>query len=137
MKFFDEIEKYISYALLALIAIIVISATLEVGYVVATTIFEPPGFFIGLHDLFDLFGLFLMVLIGVELMSSVRTYIESHQIHAEIMVLIAITAVTRKVVILDSKDVEPMTLFGIGFLVIALTAGYFLLKRSRDETSAQ
>ena len=54
-----------------------------------------------------------------------------------LVLLIALTAVTRKVVILDSKDVEPMTLFGIGFLVIALTVGFFLLKRSRDETPAQ
>jgi hypothetical protein len=37
LKFFDQIEKYISYALLALMAVIVISATLEVGYIIALT----------------------------------------------------------------------------------------------------
>lgn len=80
MKIFDEIEKYTSYMLLALIAIIVVSATLEVGYTVVTEIFRPPGFFIGVEDLFELFGLLLMVLIGLELMSSVRTYMNDHQI---------------------------------------------------------
>ena len=40
-------------------AVIVISATIEVAYVVAINIFEPPGFFIGVEDLFQLFGLFL------------------------------------------------------------------------------
>ena len=131
MKFFDNIEKYTSYALLALISIIVISATLEVGYTVATDIFQPPGFFIGVEDLFDVFGLLLMILIGLELMHSVRTYLKDHKIHAEMMVLIAITAVTRKIVILDAKAIEPMVLLGIGFLIIALTAGYFLLRKSR------
>ena len=51
------------------------------------------------------------------------------------MVLIAITAVTRKIVILDAKAIEPMVLPGIGFLVVALTAGYFLLRKSRHATS--
>jgi hypothetical protein len=65
MKIFDQLEKYAAYALLALMAVIVLSATLEVGYEIATNLFEPPGFFIGVRDLFELFGLFLMVLIGI------------------------------------------------------------------------
>ena len=58
MNFFDQIEKYISYALLGLMALIVASATLEVAYVIITRIFRPPGYFIGVEDLFDLFGFF-------------------------------------------------------------------------------
>jgi uncharacterized membrane protein (DUF373 family) len=131
VKIFDQIESWISYALLGLMTIIVLSATLEVGYVVATNIFRPPGFFIGVEDLFDIFGLLLMVLIGLELMASIQMYIKSHEIHAEIMLLIAITAVTRKIVILDAKVIEPMMLFGVALLVLALTAGYYLLHRAR------
>ena len=57
MKFFDQLEKYAAYALLALMAVIVLSATLEVAYEIATNMFKPPGFFIGVRDLFELFGL--------------------------------------------------------------------------------
>ena len=39
MKFFDQVEKYISYTLLGLMALIVASATLEVAYVIVTDIF--------------------------------------------------------------------------------------------------
>ena len=130
MKFFDQLEKYAAYALLALMAVIVFSATLEVAYEIATNIFKPPGFFIGVRDLFELFGLLLMVLIGLELMTSIRMYLNNHSIHAELMLLVAITAITRKIVILDSTEIEPMVLFGIGFLVLALTAGYYLIRRS-------
>ena len=133
MKFFDQLEKYAAYALLALMAVIVFSATLEVAYEIATNIFKPPGFFIGVRDLFELFGLLLMVLIGLELMTSIRMYLNDHSIHAELMLLVAITAITRKIVILDSTEIEPMVLFGIGFLVLALTAGYYLIRRSRGE----
>lgn len=135
MKIFDNIEKYAAYALLGLMAVIVIAATLEVAYLIVTTIFEPPGFFIGVRDMFDLFGLFLMVLIGLELMASIRMYVKDHNIHAEVMLLIALTAVTRKVVILDAKTLDPLVLFALGVIIVALTAGYYLIRRSRGSTT--
>lgn len=131
MKFFDEIEKYVSYALLGLMVVIVAFSTFEVGYEIFRNIFEPPGFFLGVADLFELFGLFLMVLIGLELMTAIRMYLEDQSIHAELMLLVAITAITRKVVILDAKAIDPMTVFAIGFLLFALCGGYYLFRRTR------
>lgn len=134
MIFFDRLEKFAAYALLGLMAIIVLSSTLEVAYEIISNLFTPPGFFIGVRDLFELFGLFLMVLIGLELMMSIRMYLEDHNVHAELMLLVAITAITRKIVILDAKTIEPMILFGIAAVVIALTVGYYLIRRSRKES---
>ena len=131
--FFGNIEKYIAVALLGLMSIVVISATFEVAYVVATSVFEPPGFFIGVQDLFDIFGLFLLVLIGLELMTSIRAYltVEDRTVHAEWMLLVAMTAITRKVVILDATVIDPLLLFSIGFVIIALSVGYYLVRRNR------
>ena len=129
-RIYEYVEKYIAIALLGLMAIVVASATLEVAYEIATNIFEPPGFFIGVNDLFDVFGLFLMVLIGLELMTSIHFYIKDNNIHAELILLVAMTAITRKVVILDASATEPMMLFGIGFVIIALAVGYYLVSRS-------
>lgn len=132
MKFFHEIEKYIAIALLILMGVVVVSGAVEVGYEVLTSMIEPPGFFLGVAELFDIFGLFLMVLIGLELMTSIKMYLTDHTIHAEMMMLVALTAVTRKIVILDATKLEPMILFGIGFLVITLSAGYYMLRMRRD-----
>ncbi len=134
-RFFNYVEKYIAVALLGLMAVVVVSATLEVAYLVATNIFNPPGYFIGVEDLFRIFGLFLMVLIGLELLSSIRFYLRDSSIHAEMMLLIAMTAITRKIVILDAKVLDPMVMFAIGFIVIALAVGYFLVRRSNVERS--
>ena len=111
--------------------IVVASATVEVAYEVVTGMIDPPGFFLGVSELFDVFGLFLMVLIGLELMTSIHMYLDDHKIHAEMMFLVALTAVTRKIVIMDTNKMEPMLLFGIGFLVIALAVGYYLIKKNR------
>jgi uncharacterized membrane protein (DUF373 family) len=128
---FNKAEKYIAIALLVLMGIVVVSATVEVAFEVVTSLIDPPGFFLGVSELFDVFGLFLMVLIGLELMTSIHMYLEDHKIHAEMMFLVALTAVTRKIVILDAGKTEPMVAFSIGFLVIALAGGYYLVRKMR------
>lgn len=133
LKILDRVRKYIAIALLGLMAIIVVSATLEVAYQIVINMFEPPGFFIGVQDLFGIFGLFLMVLIGLELMTSIQMYLDHNSIHAELMLLVAITAITRKIVILDATKIDPMIMFGIGAVIIALALGYYLVRRSSVE----
>ncbi len=136
LKILDRVRKYIAIALLGLMAIIVVSATLEVAYEIVINMFEPPGFFIGVQDLFGVFGLFLMVLIGLELMTSIQMYLDHNSIHAELMLLVAITAITRKIVILDATKIDPMIMFGIGAVIIALALGYYLVRRSSAEKRA-
>ena len=130
MEIFGKIERVIAIALLVIMTVVVVSGALEVAWVVVNDLFQPPGFFLGVEDLFDIFGLFLMVLIGLELMTSIEMYLKENTIHAEIMFLVALTAVARKVVILDAKSSDYMTVFAIAALVIALAAGYYLIKRS-------
>ena len=129
MGIFAKIEKGIAIALLAIMTLVVISGALEVAWVVFNDLFEPPGFFLGVEDLFDIFGLFLMVLIGLELMTSIEMYLKDNTIHAEVMFLVALTAVARKVVIMDAKAIEPMTVFAIAALVLALSIGYYFIKK--------
>jgi uncharacterized membrane protein (DUF373 family) len=125
---FERVEKYAAIALLVLMGVVVFSAIIEVAWVLLSALMEPPGFFLGVTELFDVFGLFLMVLIGLELMSSVHMFMKDHMIHAEMMFLVAMTAVARKIVIMDSTNLDPMTVFAIGFLVLALSGGYYLVK---------
>ena len=126
----ENIERWISVILMLLMAVVVISGTAEIGYLIVTDILQPPGFFLGVSDLFDIFGLFLMVLIGLELLSSVKAFLQDHKLHAEAMFLIALTAITRKIVILDSSGVSYMTLFGLAALVLALSAGLFIIRKN-------
>ncbi len=132
MDIFHKAEKIIAIVLLSLMGVVVASGTIEVAYEIVTSLIDPPGFFLGVTELFEVFGLFLMVLIGLELMTSIHMYLGDHKIHAEMMFLVALTAVTRKIVIMDYSNVmDPMLIFSIGFLVITLASGYYLLKKNR------
>ncbi len=91
---------------------------------------EPPGFFLDVRELLEAFGLFLLILIGLELMASIHMYLSDHTIHADMMFLVALTAVTRKIVILETVETDPLLVFGLGFLILALSGGYFLIRKN-------
>ena len=136
MKIFHSIEKYVAMALLILMGVVVISGAVELAYELLRSLVEPPGFFIGVRELLDLFGLFLMVLIGLELMTSIQMYMNEHTVNVEMMFLVALTAVTRKIVIFDASKSDPMVVFGIGFLVVSLSVGFYLIKK-RNQAGEQ
>lgn len=137
MNLFKKLEEIIAIVLLFLMGVVVVFGAIEVGYEIVSGILSPPGFFLGVSDLFDIFGLFLIILIGLELMACIHMYLDDHNIHAEMMFLVALTAVTRKIVILDTKDIDPMFLMGIGVLVISLSGGYYLVKKTRVHSSTK
>lgn len=111
--------------------LVVVSGATELAYEIVTSMLEPPGFFVGVGELLDIFGLFLMILIGLEVMTSIQMYLEDHTIRAEMMFLVALTAVTSKIVIFDATGRGPIVILGIGFLVVLLAAGYYLVKKHR------
>ena len=48
------------------------------------------------------------------------------------MYVVAITAVTRKIVIADSSAVDPLMFIAFALLIAALSWGYFLTKSHRE-----
>lgn len=76
-------------------------------------------------------SVFSIVLIAIELMASVYMYMMDKSVHVEIMLLIAITTLTRKVVVLDleSKGDPALYMLGLAALLGTLVGGYYLVKR--------
>ena len=126
---FHAFEKFLAAVLLILIAAVAMIAVAELGYLLYIDMTSPHGLLMGLNELFEIFGMFLMVLIAIELMSSIYMYMKEKSVHAEMMLLIAITALTRKVVILDKETTGAMEMLGIAALLGTLIGGYYLVKR--------
>lgn len=77
--------------------------------------------------------MFLLVLIAIELMGSVYIYLKDESLHLEIMFLVAITAVTRKIVVLDSGETDALYLMGLALLIAALSWGYIAVVRAHKK----
>ena len=79
-------------------------------------------------------GTFLLILIGVELLDTIKAYFREKSIHVEIVLILAIIAVARSVILLDPSGMNGIDygieLMGIGIIVVGLGGGYYLIKMS-------
>jgi uncharacterized membrane protein (DUF373 family) len=78
----------------------------------------------------------LLVLIGLELLDTVRAYLKSHRIRLEVVLIVAVIALGRHIVELELENVDGLTLIGIAALIAALVGGYYLTRRLRATTAA-
>jgi len=125
-------EKIMIQALMVMMAIVLGLATLDLGWLIIKDIAKAPLFFLSIDDLLEIFGLFMLVLIGIELLESImKTYITQGQPHYEVVLSVAIIAIARKVIILDVKETDSLSLVGIAAIVVALTIGYYLMKKAQ------
>lgn len=130
LDYLKKIEKIIVISLILMMIIVLFLSTLDLGLIIVKSILTPPQFLLDINELLDIFGLFLLVLIGIELLESVKTYLLEKEIHVEVVFTVALIAIARKVIILDIKEIPSNTLLGIAVIVIALSIGYYLLKQS-------
>jgi uncharacterized membrane protein (DUF373 family) len=131
MKYLEKIEQVIVLSLLVMMVSVVLLSTIELGWLIVTDIITPPIFFLEIDELLDIFGMFLLVLIGVELLETVKMYLTSKSVHVEVVFIVAMIAIARKVIILDVKELSSLTLIGIGVIIFALSAGYYLVRRNK------
>jgi len=130
-------HKAIINTLTGLMGLVVMLATLELIYLIAMDILSPPLLLLEIDELLDIFGYFLLILIGVELLETLRIYLKEHALNVQVVLLVAMIAIARKVIILDSSEIESLTLIGIGFIILSLAAGYYLVKKSQDEPTCK
>jgi uncharacterized membrane protein (DUF373 family) len=131
-------EKFMIQALMVMMAVVLGLATLDLGWHIIKDIIKPPYFLLEIDQLLDIFGLFMLVVIGIELLETImKTYITQGQPHYEVVLSVAIIAISRKVIILDLKEVDSLSLIGIASIIVALTVGYFLMKRSQSHDTVE
>lgn len=122
-------ERGIVVAIIILMMITILVSTIELGVILHKEFMSEPQYLLDVANLTEVFGFFFMILIGLELLHTIKTYLTEESKHVEIVFLVAMIAVARKIIVLELKKLSPLTLLGLGSLIIALAAGYFLVKR--------
>jgi uncharacterized membrane protein (DUF373 family) len=129
-KIIKAFEKVIVLGLLSMMMLAVFVSSVELAIVLFQELMKPPMFLLNIDEMLEVFGFFLMVLIGLELLESIKSYLEDDRVHAEVVFLVAIVAISRKVIILDYKEIAPEMLYGMAAAIVALGIGYFLVRRA-------
>ena len=137
LSYLDKFQKIIISILTILMGLVVMLATLELIYVIAFEILSPPLVLLDADELLEIFGYFLLILIGIELLETFSIYLHERAINVQVVLLVAMIALARKVIILDAEEIPSLNLIAIGFIILALAAGYYLVKRSQDELNCK
>ena len=136
LELVNKFERFVYAALMVLLMVVLLFALGELCNLIIVNLTNPPQ--MGLlenHELTNILGVFLLILIGVELLDTIKAYFLENAIHFEIVILLAVVAIARKVILLDpaaspNPEFVGMELIGIGVVIVGLAAAYFLIKRA-------
>lgn len=126
------LKKWMSLIVLIVMAIIVAASIVELVIVIYQDIFDPTDnvLFLEISELFRIFSFVFIILIGFELMETIEMYFKKNVIHAEVVLLVAVIAVSRKVILLDLEKYDAIAIIGLGVIILALGGCYYFIKKS-------
>jgi uncharacterized membrane protein (DUF373 family) len=131
-----KIQKFVVWALAAMLVVVVLLSTVHLGSLIAEEAWKPPRFLIPVQGVLEIFGLFLLVLIGVELLETLKAQVKEDVIHVRVVLEVALIAMARKVIIEEPNAVPHLTLFGIAALILALGVAYCFERQGKSESEA-
>ncbi|OGP88439.1 MAG: phosphate-starvation-inducible E-like protein [Deltaproteobacteria bacterium RBG_16_47_11] len=138
LTYLKKFERIIVISLIGMMAVTITLTTIELGWLIIKEIVTPPLFMPEPNELLNIFGIFLLVLVGIELVYTLKTYLTENALHVEVVLMAALIAIGRKVIILDVKELSGLTLVGIAAIMFALSFGYYFIKQhSSDNGSAK
>lgn len=146
----EKIEKVIYAVLMILLVVVVFTAICDLISLLYETLVTTTPVILESHEMILVLGAFLLVLIGVELLDTIKAYFRENTIHVEIVVLLAIIAVARKALLLDPTITTTVTtngttvittvpmsgyefgveMIGVGVILVCFALGYYMIKKA-------
>lgn len=134
MNLYERFEQIVALVLSIVISGVIVIALWRLVYEVYAMMLD--GAFNPLdHRIFqNVFGMIMTLLIAMEFKHSIVkvVYRKAHIIQVKTVILIAQLALARKFIILDLKETGAMEIFALGFAVLVLAIGHWLLKINDD-----
>ena len=134
MEIVNKFEKVVYAVLMALLMLVIVIALVDLAWLLFHSLVVTSQYLLETYELIAVLGAFLLVLICIELLDTIKAYFKENTIHVEIVILLAIIAIARKVILLDPTGMNGIEfgveMMGIGVIVISLAAGYYVLKKA-------
>ena len=142
MKLFDDkqflsaihgYERQLAKLLAVLLAVVVGIAALELLVETGVTVVQrQTNWFDG--NLIKLLDRLLLIFIALEVLQNVTAYLRDQVVQIELVLLTALTAVARKVIVLPpGTENKPALMAGFGVIVVGLAAAYWLVRQARRD----
>ena len=131
-----KFEHVVIVSLISMMVLVVLLATIELGWIIVKDIITPPIILLEITELLEIFGFFLLVLIGVELLETIKAYLLDKVVHVEIVLEVALIAIARKVIILDLEKYDGLTVLSMAGLILSVATAFYVVRRKIKKTGS-
>lgn len=126
-KILHGIIHFAVRVLAVLMVLVILWGVADVAYVMYQRLVAEPFMLLTVSDILVIFGSFMAVLIAIEIFINITLYIKRDILPIKMVIATALMAIARKVIMLDFKDLEPMYIFAIAAVIVALGVTYWLI----------
>ncbi|MGL5881138.1 MAG: phosphate-starvation-inducible PsiE family protein [Xenococcaceae cyanobacterium] len=125
------VAKILSIILLAVIFVSLYDLVIVLGQELLFT--EANKFFD--RSIIKIFGLFLDILIALELLANIAVYLGKHSLQAELVIITSLIAVARKIIIFDFEKYPNsyLHLMALAVAILCLSISYLMVKIMNKE----
>jgi uncharacterized membrane protein (DUF373 family) len=129
----DRFEQVIAKFLGVLLLLLIVLSSFELLRQLAMALFQRQTVWQG-DALIMYFGELLNILIALELLQNITAYLKRHAVQIQLVLLTAITAVARKLIVLPGTvESKPLMVVALGLTVLALAGAYWLMRQANQQ----
>jgi len=110
--------------LAVLMVIVIYFGIADVLYVLYLRLTSEPLYLLNISDIFETFAAFLAVLVAIEIFVNIRIYLTGYEFPVKLVVVTAMMAIARKIIVLDFNKIEALEVFSLGAIMLALGLTY-------------
>ncbi|HVG59386.1 MAG TPA: phosphate-starvation-inducible PsiE family protein [Hyalangium sp.] len=136
-KILKVFEHTVVLVLMGLLMVVVALTTLELGWLVARDLRTVNGLLLDVDEMFELFGFFLLVLIGMELLVTLKAFLYDKIIHVEVVLEVSLIAAAQKIIVLNTSQLGAANLLSLAVLILALAAAFWVVRTARRKPATR
>lgn len=131
LRIIKRFERIMVFVLLFLLMIVVSLVTVELAWLLVRDLSSVRERLLDVDQMFELFGYFLIVLIGMELITTLKGYVEAGVFHVEVVLEVALVALAQKVIILDLSRASGLSVLGLAAVILAVAGAFWWVHAAR------
>lgn len=130
----EKVEEIIAKVLSMTMVVVIFFAIIDlIIYIIKKVLIWDVNEVSFNENLFTTFGLFLNVLIALEILENITAYLRKNVIHVELVIATSLIAVARKIIILDLNKTDGIQVVGLGVAVLALSISYWIIRSKHHQ----
>jgi uncharacterized membrane protein (DUF373 family) len=130
LDYLDRFEQILYFVLIGFLLVVLVFSVIELATIIYRSILNDFPYHLESHEILDLFGFFLLIMVGIELLGTIKAFIFEQVFRVEVVILLAIIAIVREVILVE-RIPSPFQLVGVGVLIICLGVAYYLIRETR------